>query len=150
MSIAGENYHMEAVLTSDVAQIDWDRLALIFKRAPLGDRDSAILRQVFTNSGVRCFAWIDQSPYWRRARDHRWSTLCRHFRCRGFARISKSRHRKADHDLYLIAHSGAENFLLHSVLGKEGYYSKFGFRKMKPAMARFRNPEPQQEQGYIE
>lgn len=51
---------------------------------------------------------------------------------------------------YLISHSGAENVLLHSVPGKEEYYSKLGFRRMKTAMARFKNPELQQERGYIE
>lgn len=30
---------MDAVLTSDAAKIDWDRLASIFRRAPLGDRE---------------------------------------------------------------------------------------------------------------
>ena len=143
------NIIVEAVLTSDVAQIDWDRLTLIFKRAPLGERDPAILRQVFTNSGVRCFAWIDQALIGagRAITDG----VCYaaifdvvvlpEYQNRGIGKQITT---------YLISHSGAENVLLHSVQGKEEYYSKLGFRRMKTAMARFKNPELQQERGYIE
>ena len=48
---------MKPTLSDDLRPIDWDRLALIFQRAPLGTRDPAVLRRVFANSGVRCFAW---------------------------------------------------------------------------------------------
>lgn len=140
---------MEAVITSDVAQIDWDRLALIFERAPLGDRDPLVLQQAFTNSGVRCFGWIDQELIGagRAITDGiRYAVIfdvvvLPEYQRRGVGKQMMG---------YLIAHSGAENILLHSVPGKEEYYSKLGFRKMKTAMARFKNPEPQQMQGYID
>jgi hypothetical protein len=34
--------------------------------------------------------------------------------------------------------------------GKEGFYAKQGYRKMKTAMAKFPNPELQQKMGFIE
>src|SRR5262245_36327406 len=121
---------MEAVLTSDVAQIDWDQLALIFKRAPLGEREPTILRQAFTNSGVRCFAWMDDELIGagRAITDGiRWAAIfdvvvLPEYQNKGIGRQIMA---------YLMAHSGAENVLLHSAPGKEGYYSKLGFRKMK-------------------
>ena len=48
---------MDTTFSDDPTPVDWDRLSLIFKRAPLGDRDAAGLREVFQNSGVRCFAY---------------------------------------------------------------------------------------------
>jgi hypothetical protein len=44
----------------------------------------------------------------------------------------------------------APNIILHSVPGKEAFYAKLGFRKMKTAMARFALPDVQQRGGYIE
>jgi|SRR5579859_4317409 len=51
---------------------------------------------------------------------------------------------------YLIRYSKAANVLLHAVPGREEFYSKLGFRRMKTAMARFKDPEIQRERGYIE
>src|SRR5258708_4973276 len=48
---------MNPKLTDDASAIDWDRLALVFKMAPLGERDPAKLKETFTNSAVRCFVW---------------------------------------------------------------------------------------------
>jgi len=140
---------MEVVLTSDVAEIDWDQLALVFKRAPLGDRDPTILRQVFTNSGVRCFAWIDQEIV---AAGRAITDGVRYAAIFDVVVLPEYQNKGIGKQImdYLIAHSGAENVLLHSMPGKEGYYSRLGFRKMKTAMARFKNPEIQQERGYIE
>ncbi len=140
---------MEAILTSEVAQIDWDRLALIFKRAPLGDRDPTILRQVFTNSGVRCFAWLDQELI---GAGRAITDGVRYAAIFDVVVLPEYQNKGVGKKImaYLIAHSGAENVLLHSVPGRESYYSKLGFRKMKTAMARFKNPEIQQERGYIE
>ena len=140
---------MEAVLTSDVAQIDWDRLALIFKRAPLGERGPAILRHLFTNSGVRCFAWIDQALIRAGPAITDGVRYAAIFDVVALTELQTRGIRKQIMS-YLIAHSGAENVLLHSLPGKEEYYSKLGFRKMKTALARFKNPDLQQARGYIE
>lgn len=140
---------MEVTLTTDVAQIDWDRLAAIFKRAPLGDRNPKVLRRVFTNSGVRCFAWIGQDLVGA----GRAITDGVHYAAIFDVVVSPEYQNKGVGKQimsYLIAHSEAENVLLHSVPGKEEYYSKLGFRRMKTAMARFKNPQLLQERGYIE
>jgi len=137
------------VLTSDLAEIDWDRLAQVFRRAPLGDRDPLVLQQAFTNSGVRCFAWIDQELI---GAGRAITDGIRYAVIFDVVVLPEYQHRGVGKQImgYLIAHSEAENILLHSVPGMEDYYSKLGFRKMKTAMARFKNPELQQKQGYIE
>jgi len=50
---------MSIRLSDDCSEVDWDALALVFKRASLGERTPEKLRDAFTNS---CF-WP-----WRGAR----------------------------------------------------------------------------------
>ncbi len=40
--------------------------------------------------------------------------------------------------------------ILYASPGKEGFYSKLGFRKMKTGMAAFANPERMKEKGFTE
>ena len=51
---------------------------------------------------------------------------------------------------YLVEKSrGHKKIILYAVPGKEPFYKKFGFMRMKTAMAIFENPEQQVEWGYI-
>ena len=140
---------MDVTLSEDLSAIDWDRMTLIFKRAPLGDRDAAGLRQVFENSSVRCFAWdgrelvgsgraITDSVRYAVIFD---VVLLPEYQGHGFGKKIMT---------FLIERSRAPNVLLHAVPGKEAFYEKFGFRKMKTAMGRFEHAESQYERGYIE
>lgn len=135
--------------TDDIAAIDWEQLALIFKRAPLGNRTAVGLRDVFNNGGVRCFAWdgIKLVGAGRAITDGiRYAVifdvvLLPEYQGKGNGRKIMD---------FLSARSKAANVLLYSVPGKDGFYHKLGFRKMKTAMGRFENPEAQQQWGYIE
>jgi predicted N-acetyltransferase YhbS len=40
--------------------------------------------------------------------------------------------------------------MLFAAPGKEAFYERFGFRKMKTAMAIMPNPEERREKGFIE
>jgi hypothetical protein len=42
------------------------------------------------------------------------------------------------------------NVILYASPGKEGFYQKFGFRKMKTGMAQFIKSESMQERGFTE
>ena len=140
---------MMATLSDNIGEIDWDRLALVFKRAPLGERDPAVLRKAFENSGVRCFAW-DQKELIGAGRaitdGIRYAVIfdvvvLPEFQGRGIGKEIMA---------FLAERSKAANILLHAVPGKEAFYQKLGYRKMTTAMARFENPEVQRERGYIE
>ena len=39
--------------------------------------------------------------------------------------------------------------LMFAVPGKEGFYKKFGFHRLKTGMGHFTNPEDRRRQGYI-
>jgi len=140
---------MSTTLSDNIDDIDWDRLALIFELAPLGHRDPAVLREVFKNSGVRCFAWDERELIGagRALTDGiRFAVIfdvvvLPEYQGRGIGKQIMT---------FLVERSKASNILLHAVAGKEGFYQKLGFRKMKTAMARFENPESQRERGYIE
>jgi hypothetical protein len=43
--------------TQDTEGIYWERLSVVFQRAPLGKRDPVKLQETFWNSPIRCFVW---------------------------------------------------------------------------------------------
>ena len=45
---------------------------------------------------------------------------------------------------------GHRKIILYAVPGKEPFYGKFGFRRMRTAMAIFENPEQAAANGYTE
>lgn len=140
---------MNLTLNDDIDRVDWGQLALVFQRAPLGERKPETLRRVFQNSGVRCFAWDGATLIGAgRAITDRISyaaifdvVLLPEYQGKGIGRQIMN---------HLIEHAHAANVILHVVPGKEGFYQKLGFRRMKTAMGRFLNPEVQQRGGYIE
>lgn len=140
---------MSLRFSDDCSQIDWTALALVFKRAPLGERTPEKLEAAFTNSSVRCFVWNDRDLIGAGRAITDGVTyaaifdvvLLPEFQQQGIgSRIME----------HLAAASKAPNIILHSVPGKEAFYRKLGYRKMKTAMVRFSNPEKQQALGYIE
>ena len=44
---------------------------------------------------------------------------------------------------------GHKKIILYAVPGKEAFYSKLGFMRMKTAMAIFENPQRQVDGGYL-
>lgn len=140
---------MSIRLSDDCSEVDWDALALVFKRASLGERTPEKLRDAFTNSSVRCFVWnagqligagraITDGVTYAAIFD---VVLLPEFQKKGIgAQIME----------HLAAAAKAPNIILHAVPGKEDFYRKLGYRKMKTAMARFANADKQKALGYIE
>lgn len=140
---------MSLRMSHDCSEIDWDALVLVFKRAPLGERTPETLRAAFTNSAVRCFVWdggqvigagraITDGVTYAAIFD---VVLLPEFQKKGIGSQIVE---------HLAAASKAPNIILHAVPGKEEFYRRLGYRKMKTAMARFFDPEKKQASGYIE
>jgi ribosomal protein S18 acetylase RimI-like enzyme len=135
--------------TEGTETINWEQLSGVFQRAPLGNRDPVKLRETFQNSPIRCFVWDDKELIGagRAITDGvRYSVifdvvLLPEYQGRGLGKQIMS---------FLTDRSKAMAVLLHAVPGREGFYAKLGYRKMKTAMAKFPNPEMQQKAGYIE
>jgi predicted N-acetyltransferase YhbS len=136
-------------LSDDIEKVDWERLALVIERSPLGKRDPKVLRETFHNSQVRCFAWEggELIGAGRAITDFvRVAYICDvvvlpEFQGKGIGTEIMS---------YLADRSKAAHILLYAVPGKEIFYTRLGYRKMKTAMARFTNADAARQMGYIE
>ncbi len=140
---------MDIRLSDETESVSWVELATVIELAPLGRRDVAKLETAFRNSEMRCFAYHE-------------GTLV------GAGRgISDGALRAAIYDLvvlpayqghgigtmilnYLLARANAEIIMLFANPGKEPFYDRFGFRRMKTAMAIMDQVEFRRQQGLIE
>ena len=140
---------MNIRLSDDPTDISWEALAVVFHRAPLGERKPEKLREAFTRSPVRCFVWDDDRLIGAGRALTDGVTFAAVF---DIVMLPEYQRKGIGSRImeHLAAASKAPNLILHAVPGKEAFYRKLGFRKMTTAMARFSNPEKQQEQGYIE
>ena len=135
--------------TDRATGVNWPRLAEIFRRGQLGQREPMRLRRIFEQSTVCCFAWDGSELVGAgRAISDRISYAAifdvavePQYQRRGIGTSIIQQ---------LMRAAEAPNVILHSVPGKEGFYARLGFRKMKTAMARFSHPEVQVRGGYIE
>jgi ribosomal protein S18 acetylase RimI-like enzyme len=140
---------MAIILSDDITTVDWNRLAAVFERAPLGKRDPETLREIFQNSGVKCFALDDGLLVGAGRAITDWVNyavifdvvLLPEYQSKGIGKRMM---------MYLAEHSKAKNVLLHSVPGKERFYEALGYRRMKTAMGLFADPETKRQQGYID
>ena len=140
---------MNVTLSDDITVVDWERLLVVFNRAPLGGRSAVGLCEVFTNSGVRCFAWDGRALIGagRAITDGvRYAVIfdvvvLPEYQGKGIGKKIMT---------FLGERAKAANILLYAASGKEGFYQELGYRKMKTAMALFKNPDAQRQWGYIE
>jgi ribosomal protein S18 acetylase RimI-like enzyme len=131
-------------------QVDWEELSALFKVAPLGDKPAANLQTVFGNSRYRWFVrehgrlvgvgraladGVDTSYICDVA-------ILPAYQGMGLGKQIVGR---------LVEQSrGHKKILLYSVPGKEPFYRKFGFLRMKTAMAIFASPADARANGYVE
>lgn len=130
---------------------DWEEVSRLFALAPLGrsKRDPEQLRKAFEAS----YAVIIASDSGRLV------GMCR--------ALCDGQYQAAIYDMVVLPeYQGkgigkemlgrlcdklpVENIILYSVPGKEGFYSKCGFRKMKTAMAKFEPFKSDPKNGYIQ
>ncbi len=140
---------MSIEFTENPEGINREQLSVVFQRAPLGNRDPVKLRETFQNSAIRCFVWDGKELIGagRAITDGvRYSVvfdvvLVLEYQGRGIGKQIMN---------FLTDRSKAPAFLLYAAPGREGFYAKLGYRKMKTAMAKFSNPEAQAKAGYVE
>ena len=129
--------------------IDWAELSELYKLAPLGIKPAADLEVVFTNSKFKCFVFDGDTliGVGRALADGRdCSYVCDvaihpKYQGLGFGKQIVAN---------LIEQSqGHRKIILYADPGKEGFYSKLGFKKMNTAMAIFQNEEAMINNGTI-
>jgi len=121
--------------------VNWNELSTLYKLAPLGDKKPNDLKTVFTNSMFKCFIYSNKTliGVGRALADGLdCSYLCDiaiHPDYQGEG-IGKDIVEKL-----IELSKGHSKILLYAIPGKEEFYLKVGFGKMKTAMAIFKNQE---------
>jgi ribosomal protein S18 acetylase RimI-like enzyme len=132
-----------------ITEIDWNRAAEIFRRAPLGDREPEMLSRSFHNSFAYVFAYDNGSLI----------GLCR--------ALCDGEYQAAIYDVVLLPEYhgrgiGNEmvqllcnqlhvpNIILFAAPGRERFYRKFGFKKMLTAMGILHPRIGAPGRGYLE
>lgn len=141
---------MPLAWSESIEFLDWDELAELYRLAPLGNKNSEELKVAFTNSrfvclvregerlvgagraladGVDCSYICDVAVL----PSHQGTGL-------GKEIVATLVRRSAHH----------RKIILYAVPGKEPFYRKFGFKRMRTAMAIFQNQSLAHERGYID
>ena len=130
--------------------IDWQALSALYRIAPLGDKKADDLRTVFTHSRFKCFVF-DGPRLIGAGR-----ALADGLDCSYLCDIAvMPSHQgtglgKQIVERLLELSRGHTKILLYAVPGKEAFYKRFGFLRMKTAMAIFANQAQQIERGYLD
>ena len=141
---------MPLVWTHLVDNIDWNELSALYLAAPLGNKKPADLKTVFTNSMFRCFVREDGKlvGVGRALAD---GVDCAYI-C-DIAVLPSHQGTGLGKEIVgkLVDLSrGHRKIILYAVPGKEGFYRKLGFRRMRTAMAIFENQALAMERGYLD
>ncbi|MEH2503614.1 putative N-acetyltransferase YhbS [Bradyrhizobium sp. AZCC 1578] len=129
--------------------VDWQELEALYRAAPLGTKNAADLEVVFGNSMFCCFArdgdrLVGAGRVLADGRDCAY--LC------DVAVLPSHQGTGLGKQLIerLLAKSqGHAKIILYAVAGREPLYAKFGFLRMKTAMAIFRNRQSAIEKGLL-
>ncbi|WP_341923289.1 GNAT family N-acetyltransferase [Polaromonas sp. YR568] len=138
------------VWTHLIDNVDWNELSALYLAAPLGNKKPADLKTVFTNSMFRCFVHEDDKLVGvGRA-------LADGVDCAYICDIAVlPSHQGTGLGQQIVGKlvnlsRGHRKIILYAVPGKEGFYRKLGFRRMRTAMAIFENQALAMERGYLD
>ncbi len=129
--------------------VDWQELSNLYRLAPLGDKPPALLQTVFGNSLFKCFV------YEGGALVAAGRALADGADCSYICDIAVvPSHQGTGLGKQVVQHlvdasRGHKKIILYAVPGREPFYRKFGFLRMKTAMAIFQNQQQQLERGYL-
>jgi len=130
--------------------LDWDELSRLYAIAPLGNKKPADLQVVFSNSLFKCLVYEDG----RLVGAGR--AVADGLDCACICDVAVH----PDHQgiglgkaivAQLVEFSrGHRKIILYAVAGKEPFYKKLGFKRMRTAMAIFRNEQQALDGGLID
>jgi citrate lyase synthetase len=135
--------------SESIDNLDWDELSALYLAAPLGNKRPAWLKTVFSNSMFRCLAY-DEGRLVGAGRALADGADCSYICDVAVLPSHQGTGLGKEIITRLVAASrGHRKILLYAVPGKESFYRKLGFLRMKTAMAIFENRQQQLERGYL-
>src|SRR5687767_9848670 len=129
--------------------VNWEELSALYRAAPLGDKKPEHLRKVFSNSLFVSFVY-DGARLVGAGR-----ALADVGDCSYICDIAVLHsHQGTGLGKQLVGElversRGHQKIILYAVPGREPFYRKFGFLRMKTAMAIFENQQQELERGYL-
>jgi ribosomal protein S18 acetylase RimI-like enzyme len=130
--------------------VDWNELSALYLAAPLGNKSPENLKKAFTNSLFKCFVREDGKLVGvGRA-------LADGIDCSYLCDIAiLPSHQGIGLGQQIVSKlvelsRGHKKIILYAVPGKEPFYKRFGFKRMKTAMAIFENQAQAIERGYVD
>lgn len=135
---------------TDLADVDWEALSHLYRIAPLGEKKPEDLRVSFGNSRYTCLVFDGETLVGagRALADGvDCSYLCDVAVHPGYQGIGLG---KALIERLRDSSAGHRKIILYANPGKEGFYARLGFRRMKTAMAIFANQQRALETGLVE
>ncbi|CAN5870064.1 GNAT family N-acetyltransferase [soil metagenome] len=131
------------------AGIDWDELSALYRSASLGDKKPLHLQKVFAASMFKCFVH-ENSRLVAAGRALADGADCSYICDVAVLPSHQGTGLGQQVVSFLVGESrGHRKIILYAVPGKEGFYRKFGFMRMKTAMAIFENQQQQLDRGYL-
>ena len=140
---------MNMELKFDCAGVDWAFVSETLRRVGMASRAPELHRKAFEASHTVVFAYADGQPvgFGRAISDGAYQAavyemaVVPEFQKQGIgARIMKA----------ILDRLPDCNVILYASPGKEDFYRKLGFRKMKTGMARFQNPDVMAKIGFTD
>jgi GNAT superfamily N-acetyltransferase len=131
--------------------IGWDELEALYRAAALGNKSAALLQTVFTNSRFSCFARDADGRLVAAGRVLSDGADCAYVCDVAVHPDQQGRGVGAEVMSRLLAMcAGHRKIILYAVPGKEPFYRKFGFRRMRTAMAIFDDQAAAFTKGHID
>jgi len=140
---------MNITIKRELNDVNWEELSTVFERVQWGRRDPEALRRAYHKSFAVCFAYdddrlvgtaraISDGEYYAGIYD---AVVLPEYQSQGIGKQLMTA---------LLEKLPVGNIILLAVQGKEGFYEKLGFAKLKTGLGRFSNMEGMRKMGYIE
>ena len=129
--------------------VNWDELSALYRAAPLGDKSPRDLQTVYGNSMFMCFVY-DGGRLVGAGRALADGADCSYLCDIAVLPSHQGMGLGGQIVAQLVEQSrGHRKILLYAVPGREPFYRRFGFLRMRTAMAIFQNQQQQLERGYL-
>ena len=141
---------MKIAWTQTIDAVDWPALSELYRIAPLGDKSAEWLRTAYSNSMFRCFA-ADGGRIVAAGRAVADGVDCAYL-CDIVVHPDRQGSGLGSEVIRRLLEQcrGHRKIILYAVPGKEPFYRRFGFRRMRTAMAIFANADDAARNGYTD